>query len=168
LHLHRVLDELIVRAKQLPQYERINSLSGAGPKLTALFLAEVQDLSRFTHYRHLEKLAGLNLRLYDSGRYSGTRHISSIGNNRLRWIIYKMTEETAKRVPEVRIKYLRRQLKRRKHVKNVVAAVPQLLQLIIAMEKHHHTYTERAEAVAAMHDLEEQYEELKSGKRAAA
>jgi hypothetical protein len=85
LHLHRVLDELIVRAKHLPQYERINSLSGAGPKLTALFLGEVQDLSRFTHYRHLEKLAGLNLRLYDSGRYSGTRHISSIGNNRLRW-----------------------------------------------------------------------------------
>jgi transposase len=82
LHLHRVLEELIVRAKQLPQYERINSLSGAGPKLTALFLGEVQDLSRFTHYRHLEKLAGLNLRLYDSGRYSGTRHISSIGNNR--------------------------------------------------------------------------------------
>jgi len=169
-HMHRVLEELIVRAKQLPQYERINSLSGAGPKLTALFLGEVQDLSRFTHYRHLEKLAGLNLRLYDSGRYSGTRHISSIGNNRLRWIIYKMTEETAKRVPEVRIKYLRRQLKRRKHVKNVVAAVPQLLQLIIAMEKHHHTYTQRAEAVAAMHELEEHYNALKasSHKRTAA
>jgi len=169
-HMQRVLEELIVRAKQLPQYERINSLSGAGPKLTALFLGEVQDLSRFTHYRHLEKLAGLNLRLYDSGRYSGTRHISSIGNNRLRWIIYKMTEETAKRVPEVRIKYLRRQLKRRKHVKNVVAAVPQLLQLIIAMEKHHHTYTERAEAVAAMHELEEHYNTLKasSHKRTAA
>jgi transposase len=116
----------------------------------------------------LEKLAGLNLRLSDSGRYCGMRHISSIGNNRLRWIVFKMTEETAKRVPEVRIKYLRRQLKRRKHVKNVVAAVPQLLQLIIAMEKQQHTYTERPEAVAAMHELETQYEELKAQKRAAA
>lgn len=162
LHMHRVLQELIVRAKRLPQYERINSLSGAGAKLTALFLGEVQDLSRFTHYRHLEKLAGLNLRLYDSGRYSGTRHISSIGNCRLRWIVYKMTEETAKRVPEVRIKYLRRQLKRRKHVKNVVAAVPQLLQLIVAMEKHQRTYELRPEAVAAMHELEERYTELKA------
>jgi transposase len=168
LHSKRVLDALIARAKELPQFERINSLSGCGKKLTALFLGEVHDLSRFTHYRHLEKLAGLNLRLYDSGRYSGTRHISSIGNNRLRWIVYMMTEETAKRVPEVRIKYLRRQLKRRKHVKNVVAAVPQLLQLIVAMEKHQHTYTERPEAVAAMNELEAQYEELKSGKRAAA
>jgi len=168
LHRVRVLDALIARAKELPQFERINSLSGCGKTLTALFLGEVHDLSRFTHYRHLEKLAGLNLRLYDSGRYSGTRHISSIGNSRLRWIVFKMAEETAKRVPEVRCKYLRRQLKRRKHVKNVVAAVPQLLQLIIAMEKHQHTYTERPEAVATMHQLEEQYEELKTKKRVAA
>lgn len=162
LQMTRVLDGLITRAQELPQFERINSLSGAGKKLTALFLGEVQDLSRFTHYRHLEKLAGFNLRLYDSGRYSGTRHISSIGNCRLRWIVYKMTEETAKRVPEVRIKYLRRQLKRRKHVKNVVAAVPQLLQLIVAMEKHQHNYELRPEAAAEMQQLEEQYNELKT------
>lgn len=168
LHSARVLDALITRAQELPQFERINSLSGCGKKLTALFLGEVHDLSRFHHYRHLEKLAGLNLRLYDSGRYSGTRHISSIGNSRLRWIVFKMTEETAKRVPEVRIKYLRRQLKRRKHVKNVVAAVPQLLQLIIAMEKHQRTYELHPEAVARMHELEQQYEELKAKKRSAA
>lgn len=168
LHSQRVLDALIVRAKELPQFDRINSLSGCGKKLTALFLGEVRDLSRFTHYRHLEKLAGLNLRLYDSGRYSGTRHISSIGNSRLRWIVYKMTEETAKRVPEVRSKYLRRQLKRRKHVKNVVAAVPQLLQLIVAMEKHQRNYELHPEAVATMHELEAQYEERKTQKHTAA
>ena len=167
-HSKRVLDALIVRAKELPQFERLNSLSGCGRKLTALFLGEVHDLSRFTHYRHLEKLAGLNLRLYDSGRYSGTRHISSIGNSRLRWIVFKMAEETAKRVPEVRCKYLRRQLKKRKHVKNVVATVPQLLQLIVAMEKHQHNYELRPEAVELMQHLEQQYEELKAKKRAAA
>ena len=168
LHMTRVLDALIARAKELPQFERLTSLSGVGKKLAALFLGEVQDLSRFTHYRHLEKLAGLNLRLYDSGRYSGTRHISSIGNSRLRWIVYKMTEETAKRVPEVRCKYLRRQLKRRKHVKNVVASVPQLLQLIVALEKHQHPYELHPEAVATMNKLEEQYQELKGTKRTAA
>ena len=79
----------------------------------------MRDLGRYTHDKHIEKLAGLNLRLYQSTQYTGSRHISHIGNPRLRWIIYKMTEETAWRVPEVRIKYLRRQLKRRKHVKNV-------------------------------------------------
>jgi len=168
LHMTRVLDALIARAKELPQFARLNSLSGVGKKLTALFLGEVRDLSRFSHYQHLEKLAGFNLRLFDSGRYSGTRHISSIGNSRLRWIIYKMTEETAKRVPEVRLKYLRRQLKRRKHVKNIVAAVPQLLQLILAMEKHQRSYELRPETVAVMHELEEQDEALKTRKKTAA
>jgi transposase len=118
-----VLEELVARAEELPQFERLTSLSGVGKCLAALFLAEVRDLSRFTHYKHIEKLAGLNLRLADSGRYSGTRHISSIGNSRLRWILYKMAEETARRVPEVRIKYLRRQLKRRQHVKNVIGSI---------------------------------------------
>ena len=168
IHSRRVMDALIDHAKELPQFERINSLSGAGKKLTALFLGEVRELSRFTHYRHLEKLAGFNLRLYDSGRYSGARHISSLGNNRLRWIVFKMTEETVRRVPEPRCKYLRRQLKKRNHVKNVVASVPQLLQLIVAMEKHQRNYELRPEAVQMMHDLDQQYEERKAQKRTAA
>jgi transposase len=167
-HLHRILKELVVRAERLPQYERLRSLSGVGERLAALFLAEVQDLSRFTHYRHIEKLAGMNLRLFDSGRYSGTRHISSIGNSRLRWILYKMAEETAKRVPEVRVKYLRRQLKRRKHVKNVVASIPQLLQLIMAMEKHRSPYRTRPEVLIELKELEEKYRVLKVQRKAAA
>jgi transposase len=166
--LLRLLNELVLRAERLPQYERLRTLSGIGPRLAALFLAEVQDLSRFTHYKHIEKLAGLNLRLFDSGRYSGTRHISSIGNSRLRWILYKMAEETARRVPEVRVKYLRRQLKRRKHVKNVVASIPQLLQLIMAMEKHQSPYRTRPEVLTELKELEEQYRALKAQRKPAA
>jgi len=161
LQINRVLEELVLRAQELPQFERLTSLSGVGKRLAALFLAEVQDLSRFTHYKHIEKLAGLNLRLFDSGRYSGTRHISSIGNSRLRWILYKMAEETARRVPEVRVKYLRRQLKRRKHVKNVIASIPQLLQLIMAMEKHQRCYQVQPEIMKELNELEVRYEALK-------
>ena len=166
--INRVLNELVVRAKELPQFERLTSLSGVGDRLAALFLAEVQDLTRFTHYKHIEKLAGLNLRLFDSGRYSGTRHISSIGNSRLRWILYKMAEETARRVPEVRVKYLRRQLKRRKHVKNVIAAIPQLLQLIMAMEKHQRCYEPRADILNELNDLEAKYQHLRAQHKSAA
>ena len=164
----RVLDELVIRVARLPQYERLISLSGVGKRLAALFLAEVHDLSRFTHYKHIEKLAGLNLRLFDSGRYSGTRHISSIGNARLRWILYKMAEETVRRVPEVRIKYLRRQLKRRKHVKNVVASIPQLLQLIMTMEKEQRCYEPRPNVLQELNELETKYEALKAERKTAA
>jgi len=166
--LNTTLDHLVARARELPQFERLISLSGVGKRLAALFLAELQDISRFTHYKHIEKFAGLNLRLFDSGRYSGTRHISSLGNSRLRWILYKMTEETARRVPEVRIKYLRRQLKRRNHVKNVVASIPKLLQLIMAMEKHQHCYEPRADLLPQLKELETKYEALKAERKAAA
>jgi transposase len=166
--LKPILDDLVVRAEQLPQFERLISLSGVGKRLAALFLAEVQDISRFTHYKHIEKLAGLNLRLFDSGRYSGTRHISSIGNTRLRWILYKMTEETARRVPEVRVKYLRRQLKHRKHVKNVVASIPQLLQLIMAMEHHQRCYEVRPDILNELTHLETTYEQLTARRKTAA
>ena len=167
-HLTRLLRELIMRAERLPQFERLTSLSGVGQRLAALFLAEVQDLSRFTHFKHIEKLAGLNLRLFDSGRYSGARHISSIGNSRLRWILYKMAEETARRVPEVRVKYLQRQLKRRKHVKNVIASIPQLLQLIMAMEKHQCCYEPRPNILNELKELETKYEERKAQRKPAA
>jgi transposase len=163
--MERVLGELTRLTKNLPQFERLTSLSGVGEQLGSLFLAEVRELSRYTHYKHIEKLAGYNLRLFDSGRHSGVRHISSIGNSRLRWIIFKMTEETAKRVPEVRIKYLRRQLKRRRHIKNVVASVPQLLQLIMAMEKEQRPYELRETVVKELQELETKYEALKTAKR---
>jgi transposase len=166
--LDHVLQQLIAHTNELPQFARITSLSGVGQRLGALFLAEVRDLSRYTHFKHLEKLAGLNLRLHQSGRYTGSRRLSHIGNPRLRWIIYKMTEETAERVPEVRIKYLRRQLKHRWHVKNVIAATPQLLQLIVSMERHQHAYQLHEQSVTELQTLESQYAQLKAVRKSAA
>lgn len=106
-----IRNELVRLAEQLPSFAIITSLGGVGETLGALFLAEVRDLARYNHFKQLEKLAGANLRLSQSGRYVGSRHISHIGNKRLLWILYKMTEETSKRVPEVRCKYLKRQLR---------------------------------------------------------
>ena len=154
--------ELVHLAEQLPDYEIITSLSGVGDTLGSLFLAEVRDLARYKHFKQLEKLAGANLRLSQSGQYVGSRHISHIGNRRLLWILYKMSEETARRVPEVRCKYLRRQLKRRKHRKNVVAAIPQVLQLILALHKEKRTYETRATTVNEMQELETRYAALKA------
>lgn len=160
--INPVHNELVRLAEQLPSFEIITSLSGVGETLGALFLANVRDLSRYTHFKQIEKLAGANLRLSDSGQYRGMRHISHIGNKRLLWILYKMTEETAKRVPEVRCKYLKRQIKRRKHRKNVVAAIPQLLQLIVALDREKRLYEKREQSVNEMQELEQRYAAIKA------
>jgi hypothetical protein len=60
-----------------------------------------------------------------------------------------MTEETSHRVPEVRCKYLTRQIKRRKHRKNVIAAIPQL-------------YEKREGTMNTMKELEQRYAAIKS------
>jgi transposase len=164
LQIKLIHQQLVRLAEELPAYPIVTSLSGVGETLAALFLANVRDLSRYDHFKQLEKLAGANLRLSQSGRYIGSRHISHIGNRRLLWVLYKMTEETAKRVPEVRSKYLKRQIKRRKHRKNVIAAIPQLLQLILALNKGKRRYEIREEAVAEMKTLEQRYIAIKAQK----
>lgn len=154
-----LMAEMIALARQTPYYEILISLKGISDKLAALFIAETRDLGDFDDYRKLEKFAGLNLRQSQSGTYQGKRHISHIGNKRLSWIIYKMTEETAKYVPEVRCKFLRRQLKEKKYRKNVIACSSVLLKLIVALVKQNRRYEPAIDSIKAVAQLEQQYNE---------
>ncbi len=88
-----VFTELNNLADQLPQYDLLRSLEGISDNTAALFLGEVRDIQRFTHYKQLEKSAGYNLRLSQSGQLVGARHISHIGNRRLVWLLFTMTKE---------------------------------------------------------------------------
>lgn len=159
-----VLEELLRLADQLPEFEHLQSLTGVSTITSALFLAEVRDIHRYTHYKQIEKYAGLNLRQCQSGQYVGARRISHLGNSRLRWILYTMTEETARWIPEVRIKYLTRQIKRRNYRKNIVASIPQLLKLITTLAKEQRPYEHRAETQNRMKQLEKQFNDLKEQK----
>jgi transposase len=164
-NLERIFNELVRCAGQLPEYHILLSLKGVSETTAALFLAEVQDIHRFSHYKQIEKRAGMNLRLSQSGQFVGTRHISHLGNSRLRWLLYSMTEETARWIPEVRIKYLQRQMKVRRHRKNIVASCPQLLKLIMALVKERRTYEIRQDSLARMTVLEQQYAEFKEKRK---
>jgi transposase len=164
--MQTVIAELLPLAQKAPYFEIISSLKGISDKLAALFIAETRDLTLFKHYKQIEKLSGYNLRQRDSGQYVGTRRISHIGNRRLSWILYKMAEGTAKYVPEVRIKYLRRQLKHRSYRNNIVASAPTLLKLLMALIKKNQNYVYRPEAHAELEVLEQRYLELYPKKRA--
>jgi transposase len=121
----------------------------------------VRDIHRFSHYKQIQKYAGFNLRLSQSGRYVGSRHISHLGNKRLQWLLYCMAEETAKWVPEVRIKLLRRQLKFSKYRKNIVASTTPLLKLIMILVKEQRPYQYKDETLAQMRILEQQVTQRK-------
>jgi hypothetical protein len=82
-----------------------------------------------------------------------------------------MTEETSKWIPEVRIKFLRRQLKSCKYRKNIIASTSSLLKLIMALVKDQRPYQYKDETLAQMKALEQQViqrkEERQKGKQAA-
>jgi transposase len=157
-----ILDQLIKLASSMKEFSILTDLKGISTETASLFLAEIRDISAFKNYKEIEKFAGYNLRLTQSGKHIGSRRISHIGNCRLRWIIYKMVEETAKYIPEVRIKYLRRQLKKRIYRKNIISCVPQLLKLIFSLLKKNRFYKYNEERAAAMKRLDLTYQLFKA------
>ncbi len=163
--MDEIMNKLIYIAKQTPYFDILTSLKGISDKSAALLIAEIQDFSLFSHYKQIEKLSGYNLKLSESGEYQGTRHISHIGNKRLSWILYRMTEEAVKYIPETRIKYLKRQILKKSHRKNVVACITILLKLITTIVKENRPYEYREETINIMKKLEEEYTAIKDKKR---
>jgi transposase len=155
----QIMEQMTRLAAKTPWLNILTSIRGISVTLAVLFIAEVRDLSLFSHFKQIEKLAGYNLWQSQSGDYYGPRHISHIGNKRLSWILYKMSEEAIKYVPEVRVKFLKRQLRQRRYRKNVVACASKLLQLIMALIKEDRCYQARKNSQLAA--LEKRYKLLK-------
>jgi len=77
-------------------------------------------------------------------------------------LLYKMCEETIKYIPEVRVKFVRRQLKKRCYRKNVVACASSLLRLIMLLIKENRLYQVRTNRSAeCLMFLEKKYASLK-------
>jgi transposase len=68
-----VFEQLLALAKKATYFNSLVSIKGVSDILASLFIAETRDLALFQHYKQIEKLAGYNLRLVDSGRYAGAR-----------------------------------------------------------------------------------------------
>lgn len=161
-----ITNELIGISRRTPYHAPLTSLKGISDLLAALFLAELRDPSRFPLPKQIERLAGYNLHVSDSGTYRGRRRVSHLGNSRLRWILYQMASETSKYVPEVRTKYLRRRL--RGHVnrkQNLVASIPQLLALLVALMREGRLYAEDATRIDELRQLEEELRRSKTRRR---
>lgn len=164
--IRAVTSDLVSLSKMTPYHAPLTSLKGISDLLAALFLAELRDPSRFPLPKQIERLAGYNLHVSDSGTYRGRRRVSHLGNNRLRWILYQMASETSKYVPEVRTKYLRRRL--RGHVnrkKNIVASIPQLLALLVALIREDRLYMEDAARIDEVRRLEEELRRSRAPRR---
>jgi transposase len=167
LQQNQVLDEMVRLAKQTPWYEILTSIMGISDVSASRFIAENRNLSELPNFKKIQAFAGMSLKIDESGEYSGNRHITHIGNPRLRALLYKMTEETKNHVPEVRIRFLKRQMKHRWYTENVVACSSNLLKLITALLKENRPYQEDPEKIKELKKIEKKYQHYLVEKQAA-
>jgi hypothetical protein len=162
--------KMIELAKETEFFEILVSVPGISDLSAARLIGECRDLSLFEHYKQIEKMAGSNIRLCDSGKYAGTRRINRLGNKRLLKLIYIMTTQAARYMPEVRIKFLKRQIKKKSYRKNIFAASSILMRILMVLIKEKRNYEIREDKVREMEKLELKYnpdkeKKKKSGKR---
>jgi len=80
---------LVTATTPLPATAWLRSIPGLGPTLTAIMLAELGDITWFTKFSQLRKLAGLDIIRVQSGQWAGTARISRCGRPLLRWALYQ-------------------------------------------------------------------------------
>ena len=155
--LDRVKKGMISLVRDEPSFDILTSLPNISENLAAQFIAETRGPDRFGHFKEIEKLAGTNVRISDSGKSRGRRRMSKMGNSRLRRVVYQMTTQTAKVVPQVRRRFLERELKRKCYRKNICASTSQLLRLIVVLLKERRPYEDRPDLDAHLAKLEHKY-----------
>jgi transposase len=66
-------------------YKAIQAITGVGPIMAAIFVAEIGDVTRFSTARHLCSWAGLTPTLRESDTKTHRGHISKQGSTLVRW-----------------------------------------------------------------------------------
>ena len=91
--VHEIMEEIEKQLEEfvmmIPGAARFLEVKGIGIKTVAGFLAEVGDITRFSHPKQIIKLAGLNLRENSSGDHKGETTITKRGRSRLRALIFR-------------------------------------------------------------------------------
>ncbi|MBM7714115.1 transposase [Siminovitchia sp. FSL H7-0308] len=83
-----ISDQLIENAKKITEFELLISLPGVGGISAALFIGEFGDLSRFSNHKKVNAFISIDIRRYQSGKYTGQDHINKHGNPKGRNILY--------------------------------------------------------------------------------
>ncbi|MFJ7734688.1 IS110 family transposase [Lysinibacillus sp. NPDC097231] len=88
--LDTLTEQLTELAKEMTDYEYLNSVPGISNATIVELLSEVGSLTQYDHPRQLIKLAGLTLRENSSGQHKGQKRISKRGRRKLRALLFRV------------------------------------------------------------------------------
>lgn len=88
-------------ASKLPEYPVVMNMPGVGPSLGPQLMAEIGDVTRFTHKQAISAYAGVDPGVNDSGSYSQKSvHTSKRGSSDLRKTLFLVMSMLLKTMPE--------------------------------------------------------------------
>ena len=119
-----------VHAKEI---DILSSVPGIGDTTACQFMAEIEDISKFSSYQKLIAFAGTDPGIYQSGQQNSTGHITKHGNSNLRRICYIMASKCATWNPVIGEYYSKKRNEGFSHRKAMIAATNKLLKIIYVL-----------------------------------
>lgn len=128
-HLSNITNEIDALAKDIEEYEILQSIPGIGEKIAATIISEIGEIDRFNNAKKLVAFAGIDPSVYSSGKFTASvNRITKRGSCRLRHALYmavqcgirdarkkKTTEEIIPRNKRLREFYGRRKTLQSSH-----------------------------------------------------
>lgn len=88
-HLSVLKEEIDAQAKELDDYDLIQSIPGIGDKIAATILSEIGGIDRFSHPKKLVAFSGIDPRVHESGKFKATQNrMTKRGSSKLRQALY--------------------------------------------------------------------------------
>lgn len=88
-HLSKLAAEIDALAKEIEEYEIIQSIPGVGEKIAATIISEIGEIERFNHPKKLVAFTGIDPSVYSSGRFTASvNRITKRGSSRLRQALF--------------------------------------------------------------------------------
>ncbi|MDK2920171.1 MAG: hypothetical protein PWQ37_2904 [Candidatus Petromonas sp.] len=141
--LEKIEKAMEEKMKETELSEYFESMKGIGPIISAVFIGEIGDISRFNNWKQVRRLAGLNLAEQSSGQHKGKTKITKRGRPMLRNILYLAGVTTVNHNLEMKQLYyylMNRPSKRLAKNQALVAVGLKVMRIMFYMAKNKERY----------------------------
>lgn len=146
-HLTALEKQIGALAEDIPACQRVQTIPGIGKKLAATIIAEIGEINRFSHPKKLVAFAGVDPRVFASGKYTATfNQITKRGSSTLRHALFVAVLCALRKSGSRRLKdfYARKRKDGKAHKVAVMACINKLLHWIYAVLKRQETFIDVA------------------------
>jgi transposase len=142
-HLSRLEENIDALAKEIEEYDLIQSIPGIGNKIAATILSQIGEVDRFDHSKKLVAFAGIDPSVFASVKFTATRNrITKRGSRQLRYALVMAVQCGLIRSRNMRLKdfYDRKRAEGKPHKVALIACANELVHWLYVILKSKKTF----------------------------